>query len=170
MCRTVERPLHVYSKAPHGSAYSSTTLYYHGFPYILTHSQFAMYSCLRDHLHYLNKFDPRLSFAIEYSSDFVLFYLFNKLKREKSLNLSSAIIIRNSCNIYRTSINRETMHWRMLILIKNPSFKPCGLSAKLMVAMKHLSIFTCPFGSATSCSPPALPSERDSHALALQEE
>src|SRR6218665_248935 len=42
MCRTVKRLFHVYSKAPHGSAYSSlTTLYYHRFPYILAHSQFA---------------------------------------------------------------------------------------------------------------------------------
>src|SRR6218665_1790210 len=105
MCRTVKRLFHVglYSKAPHGSAYSSlTTLYYHRFPYKLTHSQFAIYRCLKGHLLDLNKFDLRLSLAIDYSPDFVLFNLFNKLKRKKSLNLSTAIIIYNTCNIYRT--------------------------------------------------------------------
>src|SRR6218665_3080434 len=51
MCRTFKRPLHVYSKALHGSAYSSlTTLYYQRFLYKLTHSQLAIYRCLRGHL------------------------------------------------------------------------------------------------------------------------
>jgi len=66
-------------------------------------------------------FDPRLS-------NFVLFNLFNKLKRKKSLNLSTAIIIHNSCNIYPTSISHETTHWRTSMLcnkVFNSSLVAC---------------------------------------------
>src|SRR6218665_1279914 len=109
-CRAIERPLHVYSKAPNGSPYSSlTTLYYHRFPYIDSQPACNIQVSKRSPI-IPNKFDPRLSLAIRYSSDFVLFYLFNKLKSKKSLNLSSAIIIHNFCNIYRTSISYDTIH------------------------------------------------------------